>query len=202
MRDKTEKQEIMYHHTAGQAKRFITHFDSHFTRIMGRGNYGGSAVGECYETASRIVDGDFQSYTNAWEVTARRVEAIGWDCLTKGHKVSARDAFLRATTYWGALTMYVSPTDPRQRSSYEKARTCFREAAKLCDPVIEISGNAFGISDLFPISCLIGLKIPPSKLGPWVRFPSTDSTGRRTGCAPPAGCYDPEGDSHRPLRPF
>lgn len=110
MSDKTEKQEIMYHHTAGQAKRFITHF--------------------------------------------------------------------------------------------EKARTCFREAAKLCDPVIEISGNAFGISDLFPISCLIGLKIPPSKLGPWVRFPSTDSTGRRTGCAPPAGCYDPEGDSHRPLKPF
>ena len=133
-----EKQELMFRHTAGQANRFGTYFDAYFTRVMGRGNYGGSAVGECYETASRIVDGDFQSFTDAWEVTAKRVEAIGWDCLNKGHKVSARDAFLRAVTYWGATTMFVDPTDPRQRSSYEKERACFREAAKLFDPQIEI----------------------------------------------------------------
>ena len=133
-----EKQELMFRHTAGHANRFKTHFDSYLTRVMGRGNYGGSAVGECYETASRIVDGDFLSFTNAWEVTAKRVEAIGWDCLKKGHRVSARDAFLRATTYWGATTMYASPTDPRYRSSYEKERACFREAAKLFDPPIEI----------------------------------------------------------------
>jgi pimeloyl-ACP methyl ester carboxylesterase len=133
-----EKTELMFRHTAGQANRFgSTMFDAYFTRVMGRGNYGGSAVGECYETASRIVDGDFQSFTDAWEVTAKRVEAIGRDCLKKGHKVSARDAFLRATTYWGATTVYASPTDPRQRSSYEKERACFREAAKLFDPQIE-----------------------------------------------------------------
>jgi hypothetical protein len=133
-----EKPELMFRHTAGQANRFKTYLDAYFTRVMGRGNYGGSAVGECYETASRIVDGDFQSFTDAWEVTAKRVEAIGWDCLKKGHKVSARDAFLRAITYWGATTHYVSPTDPRLRSSYEKERACFREAAKLFDPPIEI----------------------------------------------------------------
>jgi pimeloyl-ACP methyl ester carboxylesterase len=113
-------------------------FDAYFTRVMGRGNYGGSAVGECYETASRIVDGDFQCFSDAWEVTAKRVEAIGRDCLNKGHKVSARDAFLRAVTYWGATSVYASPTDPRQRSSYEKEQACFREAAKLFDPEIEI----------------------------------------------------------------
>ena len=135
---KEEKQEAWFRHTAGHAGRFKTHFDSHFTRIMGRGNYGTSAVGECYETASRIVDGDFQSYSDAWEVTAKRVEAIGWDCLKKGHRVSARDAFLRAATYWGATTMYVAPEDPRQRINYEKVRTCFREAAKLWDPPIEV----------------------------------------------------------------
>jgi pimeloyl-ACP methyl ester carboxylesterase len=141
MSDKPEKQEeqkVMFRHTAGQANRFKTYFDAYFTRIMGRGNYGGSAVGECYETASRIVDGDFQSFTEAWELTAKRVEAIGWDCLKKGHKVSARDAFLRATTYWGATTNYASSTDPRLRSSYERERACFREAAKLFDPQIEI----------------------------------------------------------------
>ena len=135
---KEEKTELIFRHTAGHANRFGTHFDSYFTRVMGWGNYSASAVGECYETASRIVDGDFQSFSDAWEVTAKRVEAIGWDCLNKGHKVSAREAFLRASTYWGATTMYIAPTDPRNRSSYEKERTCFREAAKLFDPQIEI----------------------------------------------------------------
>jgi len=135
---KEEKTGLMFRHTAGQANRFRTNFDSYFTRVMGRGNYGGSAVGECYETASRIVDEDFQSFTDAWEVTAKRVEAIGWECLKKGHKVSARDAFLRAITYWGATTMYAGPTDPRPRSSYERERVCFREAARLFDPQIEI----------------------------------------------------------------
>ena len=136
---KQEKEDVMFRYTAGQANRFgASMFDSYFTRVMGRGNYGGSAVGECYETASRIVDGDYQSFANAWEVTAKRVEAIAWDCLKKGHKVSARDAFLRATTYWGATTVYADPNDPRQRSSYEKERTCFREATKLFDPEIEI----------------------------------------------------------------
>ncbi len=135
---KKEKQDLIFRFTAGQANRFGTNFDSYFTRVMGRGNYGGSAVGECYETASRIVDGDFQSFTNAWMVTAKRVEAIGWDCLKKGHRVSARDAFLRATTYWGATSMYASATDPGHRSSYERERTCFREAAKLFDPQFEV----------------------------------------------------------------
>jgi pimeloyl-ACP methyl ester carboxylesterase len=133
------KQETMFRHTAGQANRFeAAMFDAYFTRVMGRGNYGGSAVGECYETASRIIDGDYQSFADAWEATAKRVEAIARDCLEKGHKVSARDAFLRATTYWGATTVYADPTDPRQRLSYERERACFREAAKLFDPQIEV----------------------------------------------------------------
>lgn len=135
---KGEKQELIFRHTVGQANRFATNFDSYFTRVMGRGNYGGSAVGESYETACRIVDGDFQSFTDAWGVTAKRVEAIGRDCLSKGHLVSARDAFLRATTYWGATTMYATPADPLHRSSYERERACFREAAKLFDPQIEV----------------------------------------------------------------
>ncbi len=67
---KQEKPGLMFRSTAGQANRFGTNFDSYFTRVMGRGNYGGSAVGECYETASRIVDGDFQSL----------YQCVGGDC--------------------------------------------------------------------------------------------------------------------------
>jgi len=135
---KNDDQELMFRHTAGQANRFSTYFDAPFTRVLGRGNYGGSAVGECYETASRIVDNDYESYTTAWEVTAKRVEAIARVCLAKGHAVSAREALMRAVTYWGATTMFLAPGDPRQRTSYEKERDCFRQAAKLFHPPIEV----------------------------------------------------------------
>lgn len=132
-----EEQDLIFRHTAGQANRFGTYFDSYFTRVMGRGNYGGSAVGECYETASRIVDGDFGSWTDAWETTAGRVEALARDCLAKGHRVSARDAFMRAVTYWGATAMYADLDDPRHLGAYSRERICFREAAKLYDPPFE-----------------------------------------------------------------
>jgi hypothetical protein len=45
MEAKKEKQEVVFRLTAGQANRFASNFDSYFTRVMGRGNYGGSAVG-------------------------------------------------------------------------------------------------------------------------------------------------------------
>ena len=131
-------QELMFRHTAGQANRFATYFDAPFTRVLGRGNYGGSAVGECYETASRIVDNDYESWAVAWEETASRIEKIARDCLAAGHLVSARDAFMRAVTYWGASTMFLGPDDSRQRTFYERERGCFREAAPLFDPPIEV----------------------------------------------------------------
>lgn len=42
--------------TAGMPGRFKGNFDYQFVRTMGCVTYGGAALGECYETASRIED--------------------------------------------------------------------------------------------------------------------------------------------------
>jgi hypothetical protein len=46
--------------------------------------------------ASRITAGDYDSWYGAWNAVADRVAAEGADQLARGHRVSARDSFLRA----------------------------------------------------------------------------------------------------------
>ncbi|HUE22969.1 MAG TPA: hypothetical protein VMQ86_14890 [Bryobacteraceae bacterium] len=122
---------VVFAATAGMLGRFKGNFDYQFTRTMGCATYDGAALGECYETASRIEDEKEDSYSEAWRVTAERVEAIGRKSLAGGHLVSAREAFLRASSYWREACFYQSTIDPDCRASWERQRACFTQAGKL-----------------------------------------------------------------------
>jgi pimeloyl-ACP methyl ester carboxylesterase len=128
----------IFRHTSGMANRFKSHMDFNFTRTIAYAEYSAASVGESFAAAAKMVDGDFASYTQAWHDMAKRVEARAWDCLSRGHKVSAREAFMHAATYWRAAGFYTAPKDPFNRAAYECERGSFREAAKLSDPVIEV----------------------------------------------------------------
>jgi|SRR5208282_3030737 len=124
--------------TAGMPGRFKGNFDYQFVRTMGCVTYGGAALGECYETASRIEDENEDSYSEAWRVTAERVEEIARKSLAGGHRVSAREAFLRASSYWREAGFYQSTTDPKCRAGWERQRDCFTQAGKLMDLPFEV----------------------------------------------------------------
>ena len=124
--------------TAGMPRRFKGNFDFQFVRTMGCTTYDGAEIGECYETASRIEDEREDSYTEAWRVTAERVEAIARKSLAGGHQVSAREAFLRASSYWREVGFYQSTTDPDCHAGWERQRDCFMQAGKLMDPPFEV----------------------------------------------------------------
>ena len=118
--------------------RFKGNFDYQFVRTMGCVTYGGAALGECYETASRIEDEKEESYSQAWRVTAERVEAIARKSLIGGHLVSAREAFLRASSYWREVGFFQLQIDPKCRVSWERQRDCFIQAGKLMDLPFEM----------------------------------------------------------------
>jgi hypothetical protein len=61
--------------TAGMPGRFKGSFDYQFVRTMGCVAYDGAAIGECYETGSRIADENAESDSESWCVTAEAVEA-------------------------------------------------------------------------------------------------------------------------------
>ena len=124
--------------TPGMPGMFKSNFDYQLVRGMLAGAYGeGGAFGELYSTARRIVDRDIESWTVEWSRTAERVEAIADDCLSGGHIVSAREAFLRASLYWRTGLFYLESKDPRQLAMYHRHRSCFRQASALFDPPIE-----------------------------------------------------------------
>jgi pimeloyl-ACP methyl ester carboxylesterase len=130
----------VFNATPGMPGFFKSNFDFQLARAISQaGGYGdGGAAGECFSTARRVPDGDTKSWETEWGNTAERIERIGYNCLNGGHIVSAREAFLRASVYWRTSSFYIQIDDAEHRVDvYERARSCFRQAAKLFDPPIE-----------------------------------------------------------------
>ncbi|RJP35747.1 MAG: alpha/beta fold hydrolase [Actinobacteria bacterium] len=109
------------------------------TRALGDTAYGGADIGECLSTAGRIDEGDVNSWYTEWYETAERILSLAEASLAAGHEVSAREAYLRATTYYAMAEFYLhgDPSDPRIRESSARSRDSFARAAQLFSPPIE-----------------------------------------------------------------
>jgi hypothetical protein len=68
--------------------------------VLGAAYERAADVGEAVATLEGIRDGDFQSWCDEWERTADRVRGIAESCEDAGRRVSAREAYLRASTYY------------------------------------------------------------------------------------------------------
>jgi dienelactone hydrolase len=108
-------------------------------RAFGAASYGASEFSEVLITAGRIKSGDNDSWYEEWNRTAEKVAHEAADQLARGHKISARDGFLRAATYYCTSEFFLhgNPHDPRITSAYQKSVECYRASAKLFDPPIE-----------------------------------------------------------------
>ena len=100
----------------------------------------GALIGEAWAIAAQIKTGDTTSWYNAWSSYADRLYALGVKSRNAGRRVSARNAFLRASNYYRTayIFMFALPVDPRVITAYEKQMDAFRRAAALFEPPIEI----------------------------------------------------------------
>ena len=108
-------------------------------RVLGHATYGGSDVGEVVATAEQITPGDYDSWHDAWLATAERIAAEATRSEAAGHLVSARDAHLRAATYYRSAEFFLhdNPDDPRITYAYQRNVRHFRAAARLFHPAIQ-----------------------------------------------------------------
>jgi pimeloyl-ACP methyl ester carboxylesterase len=105
-------------------------FSSLLLRTIAETYYRGADIGECLSTAYRIKEGEFESWYEEWLNTAKRVHSYADDCTAKGHTISARDAYLRASNYYRtAEFLLVEPADPRSQTTIDLSKDCFRKAA-------------------------------------------------------------------------
>jgi hypothetical protein len=83
-------------------------------RAIGQTYYKGADIGECLSTAYRIKERDFESWYAEWLITAQRVHRYVENSLAAGHKISACEAYLRASNYYRAAEfLLLDPQDSR-----------------------------------------------------------------------------------------
>jgi pimeloyl-ACP methyl ester carboxylesterase len=115
-----------------------TTFSLQLLRTIGETYYKGADIGECLSTAYRIKEGDFESWYTEWLKTAKRVHKYADDCLAANHKVSAREAYLRASNYYRAAEfLLINPEDPRIQTTWRSSKECFNNSGKLFSPPVE-----------------------------------------------------------------
>jgi pimeloyl-ACP methyl ester carboxylesterase len=105
-------------------------------RSAGFANYGGADLGEVLVTARAIPAGDEGAWHAVWKRAAERAERIGEEAASRGHAVSAREAWLRATNYYRTAELYLRD-DPARDAEAEhlsaRSREAFASAAGLMD---------------------------------------------------------------------
>lgn len=113
-------------------------FSLQLLRAIGETYFKGADIGECLSTAYRIEEGNFESWHEEWLKTAKRIHGYAKECFTKNHKISARDAFLRASNYYRVSAfLLVEPNDPRIQNTVESSKECFKNAASLFPFLVE-----------------------------------------------------------------
>jgi pimeloyl-ACP methyl ester carboxylesterase len=111
--------------------------DFAFLVTLSKQAFKGSEIGECYSAAAEIQEGDVPSWGAAWGTLAEKVEALARSTEAKGHRVSARQSYLRAVTYYRNVLWGFRASDPGYRATLEKSRELFKRFAALSDPPIE-----------------------------------------------------------------
>lgn len=111
--------------------------DIYVQAFMGYQSYGGASTGEVFYVIKQIDEKDPQTWTRAWQDMASLIQARGEQSLAGGHVVSAREAFLRAYTYYRISTLTLPAYDERFRQTWETMVACYQQAMSLFEPPIE-----------------------------------------------------------------
>ena len=136
-------------------------FSFQFLRVLGVSIAGGSDISECLMTAYRIKERDFESWYREWRKTAEQVHKIADSCAKKGHGVSARDAYLRASGYYRSAEFFLhgDTSDPRIHETSLLSRECFKNALPYFATPVE------SVEILYENTTLPGYFFAPDKSG-------------------------------------
>jgi len=111
--------------------------DFQLMRSLGAGNYGGATPGEVFATRAVVNGDDPYAWREALAAMAERVLNSGQKALERGHRISARDHFLRASMYYRAAEYFADPFGPDTVKWGLASRDAFCAAAELISDRIE-----------------------------------------------------------------
>lgn len=108
---------------------------------FGSAGYGCAEFGELVTAVDQTnaAGASYQTYYDAFHAMAERVSTLADQELAAGHTVSARSAYLRASTYYDMCLYFILGTNARAREAacYASVQRCWQQAAQLFDPPFE-----------------------------------------------------------------
>jgi dipeptidyl aminopeptidase/acylaminoacyl peptidase len=98
-------------------------------RLVEQANYGGADFAEIHSAVKDLPEGDGEAWYDAFKRLADEVQAKAEGAAAGGHRVSAREAWFRASNYHRSAGFFLSPADPRHGDTVLGRRQCFQAAA-------------------------------------------------------------------------
>jgi pimeloyl-ACP methyl ester carboxylesterase len=110
-------------------------FDGQLQRSVGKSDSGMANVGECLYIASQITAGDRDSWYEQWSAFAGKLVQQADAALAAGHRVSARDCYVRASEYYRQAFFWHRDTldCTELQTAYAASVAAFRRALPLLD---------------------------------------------------------------------
>lgn len=104
-----------------------TDMDLFFMAALGWGPTGGLDIGQLFYIADQIVDGDADSWVNAFARYGETLDHDAQDWLSRGHRRIAGETRLKAAAAFRSAWQFAGPT-PRFVTLVERQRAVFRAA--------------------------------------------------------------------------
>lgn len=115
--------------------------DAQLQRTMIAAQAESADLGEALATAARIGESDYDSWYREWAKTAQNSADTAAAALDAGHRVTARQAYLRATEYWRQAIFFIRHdlSDERLLHGWRNHRSCFEAAVALFDSPVDVA---------------------------------------------------------------
>jgi alpha-beta hydrolase superfamily lysophospholipase len=121
------------------AQRFIFRnpaFELQARYRLGLAATGAADLGEVLALARTIDDDNDDTWFDAWSAMASRVEGVARGFLRGGHETSAREAFLRVSSYFRSAEVFLAADDPRRIETWQRGTDAFKEMAALSEGLV------------------------------------------------------------------
>src|SRR6201992_3751655 len=109
-------------------------FDGQLQRSVGKADAGMVNVGECLAIAEQITEGDRDSWHQAWSGSAPELVARGDQARSAGHRLSARNVYLRAAEYFRQAFFF-----HREDLDADKLKRAFADSVSAFHSALELS---------------------------------------------------------------
>lgn len=108
-----------------------------FRRVLGYAQLGGAAVSECMQVAARVTPADPDSWHEQWMRVADRNCDRARQAERTSDFLTARGAWLRASSYYRAAEFRLPIEDSRRLSTFSSCEDAFMNAGRYFSPKLE-----------------------------------------------------------------